>query len=200
MSNLRDPGFTLPESFWFCVQIWRTPRFHYSEWLFLNNILKISLVRHLANYTFRNHCSVLPISRDVFTPQNAKIRPIACLLTHWGRVTHICVSNLTLIGSDNLAPNRRQAIIWTNAGILLIGRLGITFIDMDILIEIHTFFKKKKHLKISSGKWRPLCLWMTNIHNIILYIHIWIIIMDIHNCIVGSPTGCHNWILISITE
>ena len=46
-------------------------------------------------------------------------------LTHWGRVTHICVSKLTIIGSDNgLAPWRRQAIIWTNAGILLIGPLG----------------------------------------------------------------------------
>ena len=40
------------------------------------------------------------------------------LLTHWGRVTHICVGNLPIIGSDNgLSPDRRQAIIWTNAGI-----------------------------------------------------------------------------------
>ena len=36
-------------------------------------------------------------------------------LTHWGRVTHICVSNLTIIGSDNgLSPGRRQAIIGTS--------------------------------------------------------------------------------------
>ena len=36
-------------------------------------------------------------------------------LTHWGRVTHICVSNLTIIGLDNgLSPARRQAIILTN--------------------------------------------------------------------------------------
>ena len=35
-------------------------------------------------------------------------------LTHWGRVTHICVGNLTSIGPDNgLPPSRRQAIIWT---------------------------------------------------------------------------------------
>ena len=34
------------------------------------------------------------------------------ILTHWGRVTHICVSKLTIIGSDNgLSPGRRQAII-----------------------------------------------------------------------------------------
>ena len=45
-------------------------------------------------------------------------------LTHWGRVTHICVSKLTIIASDNgLSPGRRQAIIWTSAGILLIWTL-----------------------------------------------------------------------------
>ena len=34
------------------------------------------------------------------------------ILTHWGRVTHICVSKLTIFGSDNgLSPGRRQAII-----------------------------------------------------------------------------------------
>ena len=46
-------------------------------------------------------------------------------LTHWGLVTHICVSKLTTIGSDNgLSPGRRQAIILTNAGILLTGPLA----------------------------------------------------------------------------
>ena len=56
-------------------------------------------------------------------------------LTHWGRLTHICVGKLTIIGSDNgLSPGRRQAIIWTNAGILLIGPLGTNF--SEIFIEI----------------------------------------------------------------
>ena len=41
---------------------------------------------------------------------------IASVLTHWGRVTHICVGKQTTIDSDNgLQPERRQAIIWTNA-------------------------------------------------------------------------------------
>ena len=79
------------------------------------------------------------------------------LLTHWGRVTHICVSKLTIVVSDNgLSPGRRQAIIWTNAGILLIGPLGTNF--SEILIGINTFSFKKMHLKMSSGKQRPLCL------------------------------------------
>ena len=37
-------------------------------------------------------------------------------------MSHICIGNLTIIGLDNgLLPELRQAIIWTNAGILLIG-------------------------------------------------------------------------------
>ena len=77
-------------------------------------------------------------------------------LTHWGRVTHICISKLTIIGWDNgLLPGRHQAIIWTNAEILLIGPLGTKF--SEILIEIHTFSFKKMHLKMSSGKWWPFC-------------------------------------------
>ena len=78
-------------------------------------------------------------------------------LSHWGRVTHICVGNLAIIGSDNgLSPGRRQTIIWTNAGILLIGPLGTNFNETSI--EIHTFSFKKIHLKLPSGKWRPFCL------------------------------------------
>ena len=65
--------------------------------------------------------------------------------------------NYTIIGSDNgLSPGRRQAIIWTNAGILLIWPLGTNF--SEVLIAIHTFLSKKMHLKMSSVKWRPFCL------------------------------------------
>ena len=54
-------------------------------------------------------------------------------LTHWGRVTHICVGNLTIIGSENcLSTGRRQAITWTNVGILLLGPLGTNFSEMLI--------------------------------------------------------------------
>ena len=79
------------------------------------------------------------------------------VFTHWGRVTHICVSKLTIIGPDNgLSPDRRQAIIWTNAGILLIGPLGTNF--SEISIEILTFSFKKMRLKLSSAKRRPFVL------------------------------------------
>ena len=70
---------------------------------------------------------------------------------------HICFGNITSIGSDNgLSPARRQAIIWTNAGILSIAPLGTNF--SENLIEIHTFSFKKMHLNRSSAKWRPFCL------------------------------------------
>ena len=81
-------------------------------------------------------------------------------VTHWDRV-----GKLTIIGSDNgLSPGRRQAIIWTNAEILLIRTLGTDF--SEILSGIHTFSFKKMHLKMSSAKWRQfgLGLNLLNIH------------------------------------
>ena len=77
--------------------------------------------------------------------------------SHWGRVMHIGVSNLIIISSnDGLLPGRRQAIIWTNARILIIGPLGTNF--SEILIEILTLSFKTMRLKVSSGKWLPFCL------------------------------------------
>ena len=78
-------------------------------------------------------------------------------LTHWGWVTDTCISKLTIIGSDNgLSHGRWHAIIWTNAGILLIWTLGTNF--SEILIEIHIFSFKKMYLKMLSGKWQPFYL------------------------------------------
>ena len=77
--------------------------------------------------------------------------------THWGRVTHICVGDLTIIGSDNgLSPGRRQAIIWTNVGLLSIGPLRTYF--SENLIKIQQFPLNKMHMKMSSAKWRLSCL------------------------------------------
>ena len=88
---------------------------------------------------------------------SALVQVITSHLTQCGRVTHICVNKLTIIGSDNgLSPGRRQAIIWTNAGILFIWTLGTNF--SEILIAIHAFSFKKMHLKMSSVKWPPFCL------------------------------------------
>ena len=69
----------------------------------------------------------------------------------------IYVGKLTIIDSDNgLSPGRRLAIIWTNAGILLIGPLVTNF--SENLFGTQTFSIKKMHLKMSSAKWRPFYL------------------------------------------
>ena len=74
-------------------------------------------------------------------------------LTHRGRVTHICVSNLTTMGSDKgLLPGQHQAIIRTNAGMLFIRPLETNF--SGILVEILIFSFKNTRLKVSSAKWR----------------------------------------------
>ena len=66
---------------------------------------------------------------------------------------NICVNDLTIIDSYNgLLPGRGQAIIWTNAGILLIPTLETNF--SENFSEIQTFLSKKVHLKISSVKWQ----------------------------------------------
>ena len=79
-------------------------------------------------------------------------------------MTHICVSKLTSIASDNgLSPGRRQAIIWNNAGILLIGPLGTNF--GEILIETQIFALKKIRLKKSSAICQPFCLGLNVLSN-----------------------------------
>ena len=103
----------------------------------------------------RHHACLM--HRFLVSPSHQQARQLLWDLTHWGRMTHICVSRLTITGSDNgLSPGRRQAIIWTNAGILLTGPLGTNF--SENLIEILTFSFRKMLLKVSSAKWRPFCL------------------------------------------
>ena len=127
---------------------------------------------------------------------------------------HICVSRITIIGSDNgLSPGQRQAIIWTNAGILLIWNLGTNF--NEILSEIHTFSFKKMHLKISSVKWRPFCLGLSVLSFSVkealwmLLMYTWLLQMwfnevlhyttelETHGCIL-SHLYCQCWLTIHL--
>ena len=108
-------------------------------------------------------------------------------------MTHICVSKLNIIGSDNgLSPGRCQAIIWTNTGILLIWPSGTNFSEM--LIEIHTFLLKKMHVKISSVKRRPFCL---GLHDDIIkwknFLRYWPFVRGIHRSPVNSPHMGQWW-------
>ena len=100
-------------------------------------------------------------------------------LTHWDRVTLICVSKITVIGSDNgLSPGRRQAILWANAGILLIGPFGTNFSEISIKIHICSF--KKMYLKMLSGKSAA--------------------ILSRPQCVNDLGTGIENQVITAITE
>ena len=73
-------------------------------------------------------------------------------LTHWGRVMHVCISKLAIIGWDNgLLPGRHQAIISTNAGILLIGHLGTFFMVSTTCVL--------NHIAVSVVVWAVLRQW-----------------------------------------
>ena len=115
---------------------------------FLYNIEILRALRFKSSWVFLK-CPLVPVNN----PQGS----IQDMVTHWGQATHICIGKLTIIGSDNgLSPGRHQAIIRTNAGILLIATFGTNF--SEILSEIDTFSFIKMHLKMSSGRWRPFCL------------------------------------------
>ena len=88
------------------------------------------------------HILVLGWSHSVRICLNSMLMlMLLMVLTHWGRVMHKCVSELTIVGSDNgLSPGRCQAINWTIVRILSIGKLGTNF--SEILFEIDTFLVK----------------------------------------------------------
>ena len=86
-------------------------------------------------------------SKQLTQPAVLNVEGRTVNLTRWGRVTHICVSKLTIGSHNGLSPARRQAIIWTSAGILLIWPLGRNTSEF-----------KKMNLKMSSVKWQLFCL------------------------------------------
>ena len=78
-------------------------------------------------------------------------------LTHWGWVTHICVSKLAFIGSDIGLANR-QAFIWTNAGILLIGPMETNVSEIELEIYIFPLKNALENVrKLAAIFSRPQC-------------------------------------------
>ena len=102
---------------------------------------------------------------NFFSPdENIAIQNEYCFrCAHWGRVTHICVSKLTVIGSDNgMSPDRRQAIIWTNAEILLIGPFGTKFNrNSNIFVQENAFESVVCEMAAISS--RPQCVKISTI-------------------------------------
>ena len=78
--------------------------------------------------------SVDNVSVDILAPNGVK-SPAGTVLTYFRSCTGLAFEEVTHWGWDNgLSPGRRQAIIWTNVGISLIGPLGTNF--SEILHEI----------------------------------------------------------------
>ena len=108
------------------------------------------------------------------------------MLTHWGRLTHICVSDLTIIASYNgLSPGRCQAIIWTNDGILLIGPLGtyLSIWNSNIFIKENIF--ECVVCEIASSLPQPQC-----VNLVVLMLQYSWRIVPIHDCCQGISRHC----------
>ena len=98
--------------------------------------------------------------------------------THWGRVMHIWVSKLAIIGTDN------WLVAWTNAGISLSGTRWTNV--SEIFSEIHTFYLEKMHLNMSSVKYRHFCLGL----NVLI---IWHILVHLYHLFIDIPLcQCHG--------
>ena len=83
-------------------------------------------------------------------------------LTHWGRLTHICVSKPAIIVSDNTHWFSHHLDQCWN---MFDGAMGTSF--SEILIKIYTFLLNKIHLKMSSAKswvfFSASMSWMVNV-------------------------------------
>ena len=81
--------------------------------------------------------------------------PLYEVLTHWGWVTHICISKLTIIGSDNgLSSGQRQTIIWNGQATshylkqcwYIHWALGTNFNEISIKIHTMIFIQENQEL------------------------------------------------------
>ena len=121
--------------------------FLYCDYIIVSILMICKIYLQYKSYTTTRHERTLQIGILIWRGSS----------THKGRVTYICVGNLTTIASeDDLLPSWHQAFIWTCAGILLIKPLRTNF--SDILMEIHIFSFTNMQLNMSSIKGWPFCL------------------------------------------
>ena len=78
---------------------------------------------------------------------------------------------VSITSCNDLSPNPREAITWTNADLLSIIPLGTNI--SEIRIKIQNFSFMKMHLKMSPAKWQPFCSGQTSEpmrHDTVLFI------------------------------
>ena len=92
--------------------------------------------------------------------------------THWILATHIyAVVKWVIIASGNgLSLMWHQAVVWTTAGLFLIGSLRTNF--SEIRTKNVYIFRQDIEVEISSAKWRPFCLGF-NILNLVTVYLLW---------------------------
>ena len=131
----------------------------------ITSIMMTNFMTDLPNYAYidglvQDRRNSIANALSCTNPLTKCILHVTSHLTHWGRVTYICVSKLTIIGSDNgLSPGRRQAIIWTNAGILLIRPLGTNFNENaseNVVCEIAFILSRPQCVKSHGSKLIPV--------------------------------------------
>ena len=111
----------------------------------------------------------------------------SCVLFNSLRPSDTYMRRQTIIASDNgLSPGWCQAIIWTNAW-MLIGPLETNF--SEILIAIRTSSLKKKRLKMSS-KWRPFCLCLNVLK---IQVILMVIVSKMQSIPTAQPWETHMW-------
>ena len=121
-------------------QLWRPLQYIYMDW----DVYTVISIFHPAQEMIFFKCFYLPRYTTDYM----------IMLQYNTDIVH-CISKLSIICSHNgLPPGQRQAVIWTNVGILLIGPLGTNF--NETLIKIHIFAFKKIHFEMLSGKWQPV--------------------------------------------
>ena len=93
--------------------------------------------------------------------------------THWGREIMAIISQTTFSNAFSWMKiyefRRRQSIVWSNAGTLLLGPL-VTNLSEN-LIKILTFSFMKMQLKVLSAKWHPFCLGLNVLKYLLITIH-----------------------------
>ena len=136
---------------------------HYQNqcWLIISEVLwhspEGSFIRNAQDISpwFNLKITDLRIQLDIFLPGANK-------LTHRGRVTHICIRKLAIIGSDNgLSPVWCQAIIWTNLWNIVNWTTG-NKLQWSLVLNLYIFIKENAFenvvWKIAAILSQPQCV------------------------------------------
>ena len=101
------------------LNTWIITCYHRKLWFPSKQENNSKIFYKLTNIDPHAHCCSANGNINSHSSHCGLVTPHCVTLTHWGWMTQICISKITIIGSHNgLSPGRHQTIIWTNAVIL----------------------------------------------------------------------------------